>query len=126
MPNTKFTLKEANKSLVFFGPIVEELVSTFKSLKIVNDELKNVSSIERKEELDGYYTSHSNRISVLTKEFHNTGVELRDFEIGSISFAGIHKKQDVIWFWRCGDKSILYWYLPEETSEHKKPIDTLP
>lgn len=120
----RFTIEEANRSLSYVRRVALDVVTTYRQIVDLRRELEEDGSRDLAEaELD--YEHQMDRLSDLVDELHLVGVELRDFEKGTVDFPAWHRGHEVMLTWSHGDELIGFWHEHEDAFDDRRPIEEL-
>lgn len=101
-----FTPEEANRSL----PDIRNLVSQVVELKKRIDHSAGLSSGE-----------DMSKLTKLISKIEESGVQLKDADIGLIDFPAVRFREPVYLCWKLGEEEVLYWH-GSEGFRGRKPL----
>jgi hypothetical protein len=121
-----FTLQEANKTLVTIRPLMDE-VQTIRQ-KILANQPEAWPAIE-KSAGNGGNRALSNmvqdfeKLDALVHLIQDTGVLIKDINIGLLDFPALRDGQEVYLCWQYGEGDIAFWHEVEAGFAGRQPID---
>ncbi len=120
-----FTLEEANAALETIKPLIAEILSIRD--KVLKQRPEIWPAIERSAGNGGNATL--SRVAVdferLDKLLHrvlDTGVQVKDLNVGLLDFPAMRGDQEVYLCWKHGEPDIRYWHEIEAGFAGRKPI----
>jgi hypothetical protein len=122
-----FTLQEANKTLVTIRPLMDE-VQTIRQ-KILANQPEAWPAIE-KSAGNGGNRALSNmvqdfeKLDALVHLIQDTGVLIKDINIGLLDFPALRDGQEVYLCWQYGEGEIAFWHEVEAGFAGRQPINT--
>tara|TARA_Y100000034_G_scaffold134024_1_gene201334 strand:+ start:4288 stop:4689 length:402 start_codon:yes stop_codon:yes gene_type:complete len=125
MPEKRFSLEEANRSLVYVKHIVKDVVHTFEQVLKLRPKIQYAKNLEHTEAYQNEYTERMADLACYVEELRKASIELKDFELGAVSFPGIHNEGNVNWYWEYGQHCVEFWYPVDKTTRDKIPIKEL-
>ncbi len=124
-----FTFEDANRALVFVGPIVGDIQKTWQSLvmvkKILESAVMNGASITSPElaKMESDIQDNLKNIERFLKEIEQVGCIFKDFSRGVVDFPTFYKNEAVFLCWHSGEKSVAHWHRGDTGFENRKSVD---
>jgi len=121
-----FTLQEANETLVTIRPLMDE-VQTIRQ-KILAKQPEAWPAIE-KSAGNGGNRALSNmiqdfeKLDALVHLIQDTGVLIKDINIGLLDFPALRDGREVYLCWQYGEGEIAFWHEVEAGFAGRQPID---
>jgi len=121
-----FTLQEANETLVTIRPLMDE-VQTIRQ-KILAKQPEAWPAIE-KSAGNGGNRALSNmiqdfeKLDALVHLIQDTGVLIKDINIGLLDFPALRDGREVYLCWQYGEGDIAFWHEVEAGFAGRQPID---
>ena len=121
-----FTLQEANETLVTIRPLMDE-VQTIRQ-KILAKQPEAWPAIE-KSAGNGGNRALSNmiqdfeKLDALVHHIQDTGVLIKDINIGLLDFPALRDGREVYLCWQYGEGDIAFWHEVEAGFAGRQPID---
>jgi len=121
-----FTLQEANETLTTIRPLMEE-VQTIRQ-KILANQPEAWPAIE-KSAGNGGNRALSNmiqdfeKLDALVHLIQDTGVLIKDINIGLLDFPALRDGREVYLCWQYGEGDIAFWHEVEAGFAGRQPID---
>ena len=121
-----FTLQEANETLDTIRPLMDE-VQTIRQ-KILENQPEAWPAIE-KSAGNGGNRALSNMVQdfekfdALVHLIQDTGVLIKDINIGLLDFPALRDKREVYLCWQCGEGEIAFWHEVEAGFAGRQPIE---
>ena len=121
-----FTLQEANETLVTIRPLMDE-VQTIRE-KILANQPEAWPAIE-KSAGNGGNRALSNRVQdfekldALVHLIQDTGVLIKDVNIGLLDFPALRDGREVYLCWQHGEGEIAFWHEVEAGFAGRQPIE---
>jgi hypothetical protein len=122
-----FTLEEANQTLIFIRPLMDEVQAIRE--KIVSKQPEAWTAIE-KSVGNGGNRALSNliqdfdRLDSLVHRILDTGVLIKDVNIGLLDFPALRQGREVYLCWQYGEDEIAFWHEVDEGFAGRQPIST--
>jgi hypothetical protein len=122
-----FTLQEANEALAIIRPLVDE-VQVIRQ-KILASQPEAWPAIE-KSAGNGGNRALSNMVQdfekfdALVHLILDTGVQIKDINIGLLDFPALRDGREVYLCWQYGEGDIAFWHEVEAGFAGRQPIDT--
>lgn len=110
-----FTVQEANRTLVFVRPVMEDIQKVL--LELINIH-QNPS--------EGFYKEVENKLRKIKYHFdelRQVGCLCRNPEQGHIDFPSFYENEPIFLTWNLGEESIGYWRKVSENHEARHPVD---
>jgi hypothetical protein len=120
----RFTLAQANDSLVYVKRVVSDLSTTHRLIMSSQEKLERMSSKQRvlcEREIAG----QKGRFTSLLDELKVVGADLKDARSGLIDFIGRHQGHDVCLCWKLGEDKVSYFHEMDSGFEGRQPISKL-
>jgi len=120
-----FTLDEANAALEIIKPLIGEILSIRD--KVLKQRPEIWPAIERSAGNGGNATLSKvavdfDRLDKLLHRVLDTGVEVKDINVGLLDFRAWRGDQEVYLCWKYGEPEIGYWHEIEAGFSGRKPI----
>jgi hypothetical protein len=123
----RYTLDEANRSLVLVRRIVEDIVTDYSRLVDLQEAIEAAQThgafenvVAARDEI----TRNVQRLQRALEELELMSLELKDWSLGVVDFPSLADGREVRLSWQFGQESIHYWH--EVHSPARQTIDTLP
>lgn len=126
MAQRYFTLQEANQTLTLIRPLMEEVQAI--RLKILKNRPEAWPAIE-KSAGNGGNRALSNmvqdfeKIDALIHQIQDTGVLIKDINLGLLDFPALRDEREVYLCWQYGEGDIAFWHEVEAGYAGRQPID---
>lgn len=104
-PCKRFSMEEANRAIVYVGRVAHDVVVTHCQVVSIRRQIEGARG-GRLEVLERDYRGLINRLRELVRELDFAGVELRDFEKGTLEFPGLWSGQPVFFAWTPGQPAV--------------------
>ena len=123
-----FTVEEANDLLPSIRPKLEKLRALYKRIAVFREPVKAAAKAAQSGggggiENASVYVESLYEIGKLTTEFHNIGVELKDYSRGLIDFPSLREGRVVLLCWQLGeDEKIEWWHEMEAGFAGRQPL----
>lgn len=122
-----FTVEEANKLLPVVRPKLEKIKARYESVAVFRNSAKAAATAA---EFGGggmksgsVYVHCLYEIGKLTTEFHELGIQLKDYSRGLIDFPCMRDDRVVLLCWQLGEEEIIEWWHEVETGfAGRKPL----
>lgn len=122
-----FTLPEANQTLTVIRPLIEE-VQAIRS-KIIENQPEAWTAIEKSVGNGG-----SRALSAIVQDFEkldalvhrilDTGVVIKDINIGLLDFPALKDGREVYLCWQYGEQDIAFWHEIDAGFAGRQPIES--
>ena len=122
-----FTLPEANQALTIIRPLMDEIQAIRQ--KILTNQPEAWTAIEKSVGNGGSRSLSAmvqdfERLDVLVHDILDTGVLIKDINIGLLDFPALKDGREVYLCWQYGEADIAYWHEVEAGYSGRQPIDT--
>ncbi len=122
-----FTLQEANETLKFIRPLMDEVQRIRQ--KIIDKQPEVWPVIERSVGNGGNRALSQmaldfEKLDALVHRIQDTGALIKDMNTGLLDFPALRAGQEVYLCWQIGEESIEYWHEVEAGFAGRQPIDT--
>lgn len=122
-----FTLSEANQALVVIRPLMDEVQSIRQ--KIMSTQPEAWSAIEKSVGNGGSRTLSKivvefEKLDALVHRILDTGVIIKDINIGLLDFSALKDGHEVYLCWQYGEGDIAFWHEVDAGYAGRQPIDT--
>lgn len=108
-----FTVEEANVLLPTIVPKLIRIRELYSRLAVMRDSARAAASASQfgggMEGGTGYVNTLY-KVGQLTTEFHELGVELKDYEAGLIDFPSMRNDRVVLLCWKLGEEPEIEWW----------------
>ena len=121
-----FTLQQANETLEIIRPLMGEIQAIRQ--RILDKQPETWDAIEKSVGNGGNRTlSHMvqdfERLDVLVHSVLDTGVQIKDINIGLLDFSALKDGREVYLCWKYGEGEIAYWHEVDAGYAGRQPID---
>ncbi len=114
-----FTVKEANALLPIIRPKLEKIKARYKAVSSFREPAKTAAKAAQfgggGMEGDTHYVKSLYEIGKLTTEFHELGVQLKDYSRGLIDFPSLREGRVILLCWQLGEGDEIQWWHDEES-----------
>lgn len=122
-----FTLSEANEALVLIRPLMDEVQAIRQKIMLTQPEAW--TAIERSVGNGGsralsQIVQDFERLDALVHQILDTGVLIKDVNIGLLDFPALRNGREVYLCWQHGEDDIAYWHEVDAGYAGRQPIDT--
>lgn len=122
-----FTLSEANQALTIIRPIMDE-VQAIRQKTLINHP-EAWTAIEKSVGNGGSRALSAivqdfERLDALVHHILDTGVLIKDINIGLLDFPALKDGREVYLCWQHGEADIAYWHEVDAGYSGRQPIDT--
>ena len=121
-----FTVEEANVLLPVIRPKLETIKARYAAIAVFRDSAKAAATAATSGggmESGSIYVKYLYDIGKLTTEFHELGIELKDYSRGLIDFPSMRDGRVVLLCWQLGeDERIKWWHEVEAGFAGRQPI----
>jgi hypothetical protein len=120
-----FDLVEANAILITIKPMIEEIL---RIRQTILDRQPDVWPVIQKAAGDGGNKTASKlalefeRLDALVHEVQDTGVILKDLNIGLLDFPALKDGREIYLCWKYGEDQIAYWHEVEAGYAGRQPL----
>ena len=121
-----FTLQQANETLEIIRPLMGEIQAIRQ--RILDKQPETWDAIEKSVGNGGNRTlSHMvqdfERLDVLVHSVLDTGVQIKDINIGLLDFSALKDGREVYLCWKYGEGEIAFWHEVDAGYAGRQPID---
>ena len=122
-----FTLNEANEALITIRPVMDEVQAIRK--RILTSQPEAWPAIE-KSAGNGGNKALSNmvqefeRLDTLIHTILDTGVQIKDVNIGLLDFSALREGREVYLCWQYGEDDIAFWHEVDAGYAGRQSIET--
>ncbi len=122
-----FTLSEANQVLITIRPLMDEVQAIRQ--KIVSTQPDAWSAIEKSVGNGGSrvlskMVQDFERLDALVHQILDTGVLIKDVNIGLLDFPALRNGREVYLCWQYGEDDIAFWHEVDAGFAGRQPIHT--
>ena len=122
-----FTIPEANENLKIIRPIMDE-VQVIRE-KILANQPDAWPAIEKSAGNGGNKTMSRlvedfERLDALVHQILDTGVQIKDINIGLLDFSALRDGREVYLCWKYGEDDIAFWHEIDAGYAGRQPIET--
>jgi hypothetical protein len=122
-----FTLHEANEMLILIRPLMDEVQAIRQ--KIMSTQPEAWGAIEKSVGNGGSRALSEivlefERLDALVHQILDTGVIIKDVNIGLLDFSALKDGREVYLCWQYGEDDIAFWHEVEAGYAGRQPIDT--
>ncbi len=122
-----FSLSEANEALMVIRPLMDE-VQTIRR-KILAKQPEAWPAIEKSAGNGGNKALSAlvqdfERIDALIHQILNTGVQIKDINLGLLDFSALRNGQEVYLCWKYGEDDIAFWHEVDAGFAGRQSIDS--
>lgn len=122
-----FTLMEANEALVTIRPLMDEVQAIRQ--KIITTQPDAWSAIEKSVGNGGSrvlskMVQDFERLDGLVHQILNTGVLIKDVNMGLLDFPALRNGREVYLCWQYGEDDIAFWHEVDAGFAGRQPINT--
>jgi hypothetical protein len=122
-----FTLREANETLNFLRPLMEEVQRIRK--KILEKQPEAWPAIEKSVGNGGNRVLSSmvqdfEKLEALVHRIQGTDVLIKDINLGLLDFPALKDGREVYLCWQYGEGEVAFWHEVEAGFAGRKPIDS--
>ena len=122
-----FTLSEANQALVTIRPLMDEVQAIRQ--KIISTQPDAWGAIEKSVGNGGSrvlskMVQDFERLDALVHQILDTGVLIKDVNIGLLDFPALRNGREVYLCWQYGEDDIAFWHEVEAGFAGRQPIHT--
>ena len=122
-----FTLPEANEALNTIRPLMNEVQRIRQ--KILDKQPETWSAIEKSIGNGGNRTlsrlvQEFERLDALVHQILDTGVQIKDINLGLLDFSAMREGREVYLCWQYGEDEIAYWHEVDAGFAGRQPIST--
>jgi hypothetical protein len=122
-----FALQQANETLNMIRPLIDEVQRIRQ--KILQQQPEAWSAIEKSVGNGGNRTlsrmiQDFERLDALVHRIQDTGVLIKDINIGLLDFPALRNGREVYLCWQYGEGDIAYWHEVDAGYAGRQPINT--
>ena len=122
-----FTLQQANETLNTIRPLMDEVQEIRQ--KILQQQPEAWSAIEKSVGNGGNRTLSKmiqdfEKLDALVHRIQDTGVLIKDINIGLLDFPALRNGREVYLCWQHGEGDIAYWHEVDAGYAGRQPIDS--
>lgn len=122
-----FTLEEANQALTLIRPWMDEVQAIRR--KIMSQQPEAWTAIEKSVGNGGNRALSKmirdfERLDTLVHRILDTGVLIKDVNIGLLDFPALRHGREVYLCWQYGENEIAFWHEIEAGFAGRQPVDT--
>ena len=122
-----FTLQQANETLNTIRPLMDEVQEIRQ--KILQQQPEAWSAIEKSVGNGGNRTLSKmiqdfEKLDALVHRIQDTGVLIKDINIGLLDFPALRNGREVYLCWQHGEEDIAYWHEVDAGYAGRQPIDS--
>lgn len=122
-----FTLQQANETLDIIRPLMDEVQRIRQ--KILEQQPEAWSAIEKSVGNGGNRTLSKmiqdfEKLDALVHRIQDTGVLIKDINIGLLDFPALRNGREVYLCWQYGEGDIAYWHEVDAGYAGRQPIDS--
>lgn len=126
LPGRKyFSVEEANRALPYVSRVVDDIARVYEQIIELRRELENLDDGDLRNLTEGEYETTMDRLGGLVDELHQTGAELRDFELGRIDFPAWDESRQVMLTWQTGEPAVTLWHHADTDDDTLYPVEQL-
>jgi len=120
-----FTLQQANEALEIIRPIMEDVQAIRQ--KILANQPEAWPAIEKSAGNGGNkalsnIVSEFEKLDALIHQILDTGVQIKDVNIGLLDFSAMRDGREVYLCWQYGEEDIAYWHEVDAGYAGRQPI----
>jgi len=121
-----FTLQEANEALVTIRPLMDEVQAIRQ--KILENQPEAWPAIEKSagnggNRAIGQMIQDFERFDELVHRIQDTGVLIKDINVGLLDFPALKNEREVYLCWQYGEDDIQFWHEVEAGFAGRQPIE---
>lgn len=122
-----FTLDEANTALIIIRPLMDEVQAIRQKIMLTQPEAW--TAIERSVGNGGsralsQIVQDFERLDALVHQILDTGVLIKDVNIGLLDFPALRNGREVYLCWQHGEDDVAYWHEVDAGYAGRQPINT--
>lgn len=120
-----FTRQQANRSLVLVRRILQDAVRGYQVILTLQKRLQRLARQGRRAQLEAVqseYQTAANRLNAYIEELSRVGCELKDLEIGVVSFPAVHRGQEIRLCWQLGEDKVTHYHAATESFINRQPL----
>jgi hypothetical protein len=121
-----FTLQEANEALKLIRPLMDE-VQVIRQ-KILDKQPETWDAIAKSAGNGGNRTlsrmvQDFERLDALVHQILDTGVQIKDINLGLLDFSAVREGREVYLCWMHGEEEIAFWHEVDAGFSGRQPLD---
>ena len=123
-----FSLRRANRALVFVRRIVADVVADYSQLLELQEILEleqRYGSVEHLTQVKAEMSAAVERLQGYLEELQLVGVELRDFARGLVDFPARVAGRDIYFCWQFGEDTVGHWHDRDDGMAGRKSVSEL-
>jgi len=122
-----FTLQEANQALNIIRPLMDNVQAIRE--KIIANQPEAWPAIEKSAGNGGNkalskMVDDFEKLDVLIHQILDTGVQIKDVNIGLLDFSAVRDGHEVYLCWQYGEDDIAFWHEVDAGYAGRQPIET--
>ncbi len=122
-----FTLQQANETLNIIRPLMDEVQRIRQ--KILQQQPETWTAIEKSVGNGGNRTLSKmiqdfEKLDALVRRIQDTGVLIKDINIGLLDFPALRNGREVYLCWQYGEGDIAYWHEIDAGYAGRQPIES--
>lgn len=114
--NPHYSIEMANRSLPLVSVIAGDIADQYARIIRLRKRQSNTHL------RDADYETAMDRLGELVNELHPLGVELRDFEAGTLAFPSEFCGRRVFLSWKPGESTVCHWHECDESVGCRRPL----
>ena len=128
-----FTVDDANQKIPWLELKLQEIVSSNKNIKQLKMDLDNIL---RKRSSNGHSDTDQDvqdnrkeidtsvdRLKSVVQEINDSGIILKDIDLGIVDFPAVWKGREVYLCWLLGESSIQFWHEIDIGFAGRQPLE---
>jgi len=122
--HVRFTVEQANRTLVLVSRIVKDIVGLYCQSRLLEKRLAklNPATDERRQINEQHHRLMAD-FSRYEAELKEIGCQLKDWRSGQVDFPAVHNGREVYLCWRLGEETVEHWRYPHEGFAARHRID---
>ena len=121
-----FDPAEANRSLIYIRRVAEDITDVYAEVVEQRVRIETAVHPDELSAREDAYKLAMRRLSDLVEELHQAGVELRDFETGTIDFPAMGDEGEIFLCWQVGEPEVAHWHEADTCCDHRQSLESLP
>jgi len=121
----RFTLDEANRSLVLVERVARDLVAAYETAVELRRDIELLDAQAIPAGAKREYEAAMAQLNGCVDELTMIGVELRDFESALCDFPAEHKGRTIFYSWNYPEPEILAWREVDDEPGHRRELSKL-
>ncbi len=125
----RFSVDEANRSLVLVRRVVADIMREYSHLRELHARCRkseDQANPPTAEEFRRQYVALTDRLSYLREELDDIGCELKDYRVGMVDFPARIDGRDVLLCWKMGEERVAHWHELDAGFAGRQPIEMEP